>query len=369
MTLAVTHPFTCAIADDPTAVAAGEVVPSNWNANHALAGVADVSQGGTGNATWTAGQILYASGTTTLTQSANLAWDITNSNLIIGGAPTGAATTDKLQVSGDALVSGLRVSNAAITAVGATSSVTIDVQSVSSGVANGITIRGGTTSVSSNSGGWLTFSSGSGTPATNTSGGMLSFTGGTAYGTGIGGGFTLSGGINSGGANSGGLVLIRGGNVMSGSTGAGGNLTLAGGGQVLNGSAGKGGDITLTGGTPGTGNNGGAISLTGGTTTTGTAGTTTLKGGAASSTGTAGSVVIAPGASTSGTAGTVSIKDASLNTLIQVGTTANTLGIFGATPIVKPTVTGAKIDLTATGALASLLTQLATLGLIIDSST
>jgi len=33
----VTHPFVSAIADDPAAVAAGEVVPSNWNANHTLA--------------------------------------------------------------------------------------------------------------------------------------------------------------------------------------------------------------------------------------------------------------------------------------------------------------------------------------------
>lgn len=34
--MAITHPFVCAIADDAAAAAAGEVVPSNWNADHAV---------------------------------------------------------------------------------------------------------------------------------------------------------------------------------------------------------------------------------------------------------------------------------------------------------------------------------------------
>lgn len=38
MTLTVNHAFVSAIADDPTAAAAGEVVPSNWNAAHVLNG-------------------------------------------------------------------------------------------------------------------------------------------------------------------------------------------------------------------------------------------------------------------------------------------------------------------------------------------
>lgn len=32
----IAHPFVSAIADDPAAVLAGKVVPSNWNANHAI---------------------------------------------------------------------------------------------------------------------------------------------------------------------------------------------------------------------------------------------------------------------------------------------------------------------------------------------
>lgn len=35
--VAITHPFVSAIADDPAAVLAGQVVPSNWNANHSIA--------------------------------------------------------------------------------------------------------------------------------------------------------------------------------------------------------------------------------------------------------------------------------------------------------------------------------------------
>jgi len=36
MALTVTHPFVCALADDPVADAAGEVVPSDWNADHTV---------------------------------------------------------------------------------------------------------------------------------------------------------------------------------------------------------------------------------------------------------------------------------------------------------------------------------------------
>jgi len=36
--LTITHPFVSAIADDPAAAAAGQVVPSNWNASHSISG-------------------------------------------------------------------------------------------------------------------------------------------------------------------------------------------------------------------------------------------------------------------------------------------------------------------------------------------
>jgi hypothetical protein len=44
MTQTVTHTFVSGIADDPVAAAAGEVVPSNWNANHTVTGTVDSSQ-------------------------------------------------------------------------------------------------------------------------------------------------------------------------------------------------------------------------------------------------------------------------------------------------------------------------------------
>lgn len=50
MTAVITHTKVSAIADDPGASAAGEVLPSDWNANHTITGTVDISQGGT-NAT------------------------------------------------------------------------------------------------------------------------------------------------------------------------------------------------------------------------------------------------------------------------------------------------------------------------------
>lgn len=43
MSLTITHPFVSAIADDPVAAAAGQVVPSNWNAAHSISGILPVA--------------------------------------------------------------------------------------------------------------------------------------------------------------------------------------------------------------------------------------------------------------------------------------------------------------------------------------
>ena len=50
MALTVKHAKTSAIADDPTASANGEVLPSDWNADHTITGTVPVANGGT-NAT------------------------------------------------------------------------------------------------------------------------------------------------------------------------------------------------------------------------------------------------------------------------------------------------------------------------------
>lgn len=59
MTLTVKHPFTSAIADDPTAAAAGQVLPSHWNANHTVTGSVDATQmpALTGDVTTSAGAV------------------------------------------------------------------------------------------------------------------------------------------------------------------------------------------------------------------------------------------------------------------------------------------------------------------------
>lgn len=68
-----------------------------------------------------------------------------------------------------------------------------------------------------------------------------------------------------------------------------------------------------------------------------------------------------------GAAGTVSIKAGATEVIGISG--AGELGFFAATPVAKPTVSGLLTDLTASGALKSVLTALANLGLITDSST
>ncbi len=49
MALAVTHSYVSALADDPTAQAMGEVLPSQWNAAHVIAGTLDLATQVSGN--------------------------------------------------------------------------------------------------------------------------------------------------------------------------------------------------------------------------------------------------------------------------------------------------------------------------------
>ncbi len=48
MPLTITHKKVSAVADDPAAAAAGDVVPSDWNDTHDVTGTADGATGGTG---------------------------------------------------------------------------------------------------------------------------------------------------------------------------------------------------------------------------------------------------------------------------------------------------------------------------------
>src|SRR5258707_4675150 len=74
MAISISHQFVSAIPDARAEVAAGELVPSTWNAAHALSGA-------------TAGSVLFVGAGSVLAQdNANFFWDDTNFNLKIGGA-------------------------------------------------------------------------------------------------------------------------------------------------------------------------------------------------------------------------------------------------------------------------------------------
>lgn len=49
MAVSVTHAFTSAIADDPVAQAAGEVLPSHWNAAHTIVGLGTAAEANIGD--------------------------------------------------------------------------------------------------------------------------------------------------------------------------------------------------------------------------------------------------------------------------------------------------------------------------------
>lgn len=82
-------------------------------------------------------------------------------------------------------------------------------------------------------------------------------------------------------------------------------------------------------------------------------------------------IVSNPATTTSSVAQTVGNPDANIGVIgvapvIAVGNADALVGFYGATPVAKATVTGARDDGTA---LLSLLTALADLGLIVDSTT
>lgn len=95
MTLSVSHSFVSAIADSPSAATAGQVLPSHWNAAHALSGFASVSQGGTGTTTqFTQGSVIFAGASGVYAQdNADFFWDDTNRSLFVGGSVSGAIYT------------------------------------------------------------------------------------------------------------------------------------------------------------------------------------------------------------------------------------------------------------------------------------
>ena len=109
MTIAVTHTKVSAISDDAASAAAGEVVPSDWNAAHTLTGTVGIAQGGTGAVTAETGFDALAPTTTqgdiifrNATVNTRLGTGTSGQVLISGGA--GANPSWSSGGSGDALV-------------------------------------------------------------------------------------------------------------------------------------------------------------------------------------------------------------------------------------------------------------------------
>ncbi len=193
--------------------------------------------------------------------------------------------------------------------------------STGSGTAGGVTVLGGTGGNSNGAGGSVSVQGGSG-GATNGVGGVLNLNGGDGAGSGAGGATTIRGG-------------------QAGATGVGGLLSLIGGaGGSTSGNAGS---VEVRGGVPVDGD-GGYVALIGAN------GVGTNRDG--------GSVSLEPGAATgSGTAGTVRLCTATTQLLAFYSSGTGTA---------QQTVTGSR---GGNAALASLLTALATLGLIVDNTT
>lgn len=85
MTLAITHTKVSGIADDPAADAAGEVLPSHWNADHTLTGTASIAQGGTGATDAATARSNLGAGTVTSVS-------VTTANGVSGSVATATST-------------------------------------------------------------------------------------------------------------------------------------------------------------------------------------------------------------------------------------------------------------------------------------
>lgn len=132
----------------------------------------------------------------------------------------------------------------------------------------------------------------------------------------------------------------------------------------------KAGRVNISGGnnTDTVSGSGGDVNIYGGSNSSGTAnangGLINITAGSGVGTGYGGNITLQVN-STHAVQGYISLRVNS-STVIKCGPTASTLGFFNATPVTKPEVTGSH---GSNAALQSLLTALASLGLILNSST
>ena len=320
----VSHTFVSAIPDDPTSAAAGEVLPSHWNATHTAAiAVSEITATGTpdsttflrGDSTWGTPPVTAPAGTDTYFQynnagafgaTARMNWNSGGNTLFLGDVNGGALVRSGVTTAGGGNLIDLRVSASTVGAGGA-----VNIFSGAGGT--GASASGGNYVMQSGNGGATT---GSGGSFTMTSGN------GTTAGSGGGGSFSMSSGQGGSVAGGGGAFSMTAGQGVGTSSGNGGALTMTAGAGTAN-------AVTSTGG---------AISCTGGAgrgTTTGTGGAVTLTTGAGLNAGNSGAITLntgAPGAT--GTAGTIDLQINSISRLL-IGAT----GLVTASYAVKTTAT------------------------------
>jgi hypothetical protein len=201
----------------------------------------------------------------------------------------------------------------------------------------------------------------------NSAAGQVNLVGGNGLGTGAGGNSVLRGG-NGGTDGPGGGVNLFGG--FGNGTGNGGSFGAVGG--TANGS-GNGGLCTFTGGGALGSGNGGDIRFRAGTSNSGNGGSieflTQLSGGPGIP-----KIFMSMGGGSDGVndvPGEFEVYSSLSATTIfkcsvDIGSYTGTVGFFGATPVVKPNITGSR---SGNAALASFLSGLNSLGLVTDSTT
>jgi len=214
---------------------------------------------------------------------------------------------------------------------GSAGSFSLTAGGTASGSGGGFTISAGS-ATSSGSPGGMTVRAGS--SAAGVTGGTVSILGGSSP-SGVGGLASVTGGAG-GSASTGGAAILQGGG--SGTTGTGGTAKVLGG-------AGKAGGAVLIAGQDGGSSSGGSVTIQAGSNSnTGTPATVTIAGGDAfnPSVVNGGDVSIRPGNGTNdaGTAnGLLHLQDGNSSDLITINDAA--LGLFGVTPIARPTTAGA----------------------------
>lgn len=249
----VSHTFVSAIPDDPTSAAAGEVLPSHWNAAHTAAiAISEITATGTPDVT----SYLRGDGSWSLPPQP---YGTTIGTVQIFGSTTGGINyfggSDRFLYDGTNIIT-LGTGGAAAS----TFTITTGLPVSGSGVRLALsTIAPATTG----SGGFISLTAAaSGTGASAVGGAITATAGATnaTSGTATGGAVTLTAGAGSAGVttSAGGGVILTAGAGRGTATGTGGAVTLTSGAGL---NAGAGGAITLNTAAPGATGTAGVIDL------------------------------------------------------------------------------------------------------------